>query len=145
MISYIKHDEQFFGVVKLITGEELLGEVLVSEDPDTKQDMIFIQNPAKTKMVELDTNSDHERIGMGLMRWMNFSEEVFYVVEERSIISIAPMSKEAVHMYSRWVKKEIENEDEPEHGEVAMKKNMGLISTVEEARYLLEKLYKSSK
>lgn len=145
MISYIRHDEQFFGVVKLVTGEEILGEVLVSEDPDIKQDLVFIQNPAKTKMVELGEDSDNQRIGMGFMRWMNFSDEEFYVVEERSIISIAPMSKEAVHMYSRWVKKEIENEDEPERGEVPINKNMGLIGTVDEARKLLEKLYKSSK
>jgi hypothetical protein len=51
MINYIRHDEQFFGAVKLTSGEEVLGEILVSQDPDTERDMIFIQNPAKTKVI----------------------------------------------------------------------------------------------
>jgi len=144
MINYIRHDEQFYGTIKLTTGEEILGEILVSEDPDTKHDLIFIQNPAKTKLVELDQDGTGERIGMGFMRWMNFSEEDFYVIDERSVISIAPMSQEAVAMYTRWVKKEILNETEPEKGHVPINKNMGLISTVDEARSLLERIYKSS-
>ena len=51
MINYIRHDEQFFAALKLNTGEEVLGEVLIGEDPDTKKDMIFIQNPAKTRLL----------------------------------------------------------------------------------------------
>lgn len=145
MINYIRHDEQFYGSIKMITGEEILGEILVSEDPETKQDLIFIQNPAKTKVVELDQDKGGERIGLGFMKWMNFSEEEFYVIDERSVISIAPMSKEAIVLYTRWVKKEILNEEEPEKGHIPMNKNMGLISTVDEARKLLEKLYKDSK
>ena len=31
MINYIRHDEQFHGTVKLITGEEILGEVLLTK------------------------------------------------------------------------------------------------------------------
>ena len=38
---------------------------------------------------------------------LNFSDEEFYVIDEDAVVSIAPMSKEAIRMYSRWVKKEI--------------------------------------
>ncbi|AOV61599.1 methylamine utilization [Synechococcus phage S-WAM1] len=126
----------------MITGEEILGEVLVSEDPDTKQDLIFIQNPAKTKIVELDAEEEQQRVAMGFIRWMNFSEEDFYVVDEKSVISIAPMSKEAVLMYKRWVRKEIKEEDESET-EIPMNKSMGLVHTVDEARSFLEKIFNS--
>jgi hypothetical protein len=143
MINYIRHDEQFFGTIKLITGEEILGEVLVSEDPDTKQDLIFIQNPAKTKIVELDPEEEQQRVALGFIRWMNFSDEDFYVVDEKSVVSIAPMSKEAVMMYKRWVRKEIKDEDESDETEVPMNKSMGLVQTVDEARTFLEKIFKS--
>ena len=53
MINYIRHDEQFFGTLKLSTGEEVLGELLVSQCPETQDDMIFIQHPAKTKVIEI--------------------------------------------------------------------------------------------
>ena len=39
MISYIRHDDQFYGTMKLTTGEEILGEILVTEDPETKTDL----------------------------------------------------------------------------------------------------------
>ena len=144
MINYIRHDEQFFAALKLNTGEEVLGEVLISEDPDTKKDMIFIQNPAKTKVIELPDSDDesvrNHKVAMGLIRWMNFSDEDFYVLDESAIISIAPMSKEAVMMYKRWIRKEIKQE-ETEESEVPMNENMGLVAKVEDARKLLEKLF----
>ena len=36
MINYIRHDEQFYGVCKLSHGDEVLGEIIVTEDPETK-------------------------------------------------------------------------------------------------------------
>lgn len=146
MINYIRHDEQFFGVIKLTTGEEILGEILVSQDPDTQKDMIFIQNPAKTKIIELENESEesNHRVAMGMIRWMNFSDEDFYVLEETAVISIAPMSKESVLMYKRWVKKEINNEEDADEIEIPMNKNMGLLAKVDEARKLLEKIYNSN-
>ena len=71
---------------------------------------------------------------------MNFSDEDFYVLDESAIISIAPMSKEAVMMYKRWIRKEIKQE-ETEESEVPMNENMGLVAKVEDARKLLEKLF----
>ena len=144
MINYIRHDEQFFATVKLITGEEVLGEVLVSEDPDTKQDMIFIQNPAKTKVIELDdpNGKTEQKVAMALIPWMNFSEEDFYVVDESSVISIAPMSKSATMMYKRWVRKEI-LEEEDSDAEVPINESMGLVAKVDDARKLLDRIFKN--
>ena len=145
MINYIRHDEQFYATLKLVTGEEILGEALVSEDPDTKKDMIFMQNPAKTKIVELEVDSEEssQKVAMGFMKWMNFSDEDFYVIDAQSIISIAPMSDEAIMLYKRWIKKEFKN-SEPDEAEVPINKSMGLISKVEDARKLLERIFKDT-
>ena len=140
MINYIRHDEQFFGTLKLSTGEEVLGELLVSQCPETQDDMIFIQHPAKTKVIEMDEAGEH-KVAVGFMKWMNFSDEEFYVIDEDAVVSIAPMSKEAIRMYSRWVKKEILHEPEVERGQVPVTPSMGLIAKVEDARKHLEKLY----
>jgi hypothetical protein len=144
MISYIRHDEQFYGAMKLTTGDEILGEILVTEDPETKTDLIFVQNPAKTKVIELDADQEKksQKVAMGFIRWMNFAEEDFYVVSESHVMTIAPMSDEAKMMYKRWVKKEIHKEEDSTT-EVPMNESMGLISTVDKARQMLENLYKS--
>ena len=50
MISYAKHEEEFYGVLKLINGEEVLGKaVLTNEGTET---LCFIQNPIAVQMVE---------------------------------------------------------------------------------------------
>ena len=146
MINYIRHDEQFYATLKLVTGEEILGEVLVSEDPDTKKDMIFIQNPAKTKIVELNVDEDEkaQKVAMGFIKWMNFSDEDFYVVDDKSVISIAPMSKEAVSLYKRWIKKEFNEGAEPDESQIPINKSMGLIAKVEDARKILERIFKDA-
>ena len=145
MINYIRHDEQFFATLKLITGEEILGEAFVSEDPDTKKDMIFMQNPARTKIVELEVDSEDasQKVAMGFMKWMNFSDEDFYVIDAQSVVSIAPMSDEAIMLYKRWIKKEFKKEVHDE-AEVPINKSMGLISKVEDARKLLERIFKDA-
>lgn len=145
MINYIRHDEQFFATLKLITGEEILGEALVSEDPETKKDMIFMQNPARTKIVELEVDSEEssQKVAMGFMKWMNFSDEDFYVIDARSVVSIAPMSDEAIMLYKRWIKKEFKS-SEPDEAEVPINKSMGLLSKVDDARSLLERIFKDA-
>ena len=144
MINYIRHDEQFYGVCKLSIGDEVLGEIIVTEDPETKQDLIFIQHPAKTKVIDLDhpvhADSKEQKVAMGFIKWMNFSDEDFYVLGEKDIMTIAPMSPSSIMMYKRWVRKEIQRLPEKER-EVPMNSSMGLLSTVDKARHLLERIY----
>ena len=142
MINYIRHDEQFHGVCKLSIGEEILGEIIVTEDPETHQNLIFIQHPAKTKVIEMDgnPNTKEQKVAMGFIKWMNFSDEDFYVLNEKDIMTIAPMSPEAIMMYKRWVRKEIQKIPEKDR-EVPMNESMGLITNVESARKILEKIF----
>ena len=56
MISYIQHDKEFYGVVKLTNGEEIVGEMICTEDIEENNkgtSMIFISNPGKIKQVEV--------------------------------------------------------------------------------------------
>ena len=43
------HEEEFYGVLKLVSGEEVLGAVLTNEGNET---LCFIQNPIAVQMVE---------------------------------------------------------------------------------------------
>jgi hypothetical protein len=146
MINYIRHDEQFYGVCKLSIGDEILGEIIVTEDPETNTDLIFIQHPAKTKIVDVSTpiteSAKEQKVAMGFIKWMNFSDEDFYVLGEKDIMTLAPMSPEAVMMYKRWVRKEIQKLPETER-EVPMNASMGLLGKVEASRHLLERIYQS--
>ena len=75
---------------------------------------------------------------------MNFSDEDFYVVGDKSVISIAPMSKEAVSLYKRWIRKEFNEGTEPDESQIPINKSMGLIAKVEDARKILERIFKDA-
>ena len=143
MINYIRHDEQFHGVCKLSIGEEILGEIIVTEDPETHEDLIFIQHPAKTKVIEMDgnPNTKEQKVAMGFIKWMNFSDEDFYVLNEKDIMTIAPMSPEAIMMYKMWWRKAGNGGEDKDPG-VPMNENMGLVGKVSEMRKKLEAQWK---
>ena len=46
MISYAKHEEEFYGVFKLVSGEEVLGKAVLTED--NGETLCFVQNPVST-------------------------------------------------------------------------------------------------
>ena len=56
-LSYIRPDEEFFGAIKLINGEEIIGRVIVVEENGAH--LAFIQDPAKVHANE--TVSDGRR------------------------------------------------------------------------------------
>tara|TARA_B100000131_G_scaffold277815_1_gene281911 strand:+ start:3771 stop:4232 length:462 start_codon:yes stop_codon:yes gene_type:complete len=145
MISYIQHDKEFFGVIKLTNGEEIVGEMICTEDIEEKNkgtSMIFISNPGKIKQVEV-AKEQQVGVGIAIIKWHFFSEEEFYIVTEKDIISIAPLSKTGIFAYKNFLRGERGmSESDSENGRT-MNKDMGSLGTVGNARNLLEKMYRA--
>ena len=83
-------------------------------------------------------------IGMaaGFVKWMMWSDEEFYIIQEPDIVTIAPMSTEAIMMYKMWWRKDSgKNGEDPDPG-VPMNENMGLVGKVSEMRKRLEDQWK---
>ena len=138
MINYIRHDHEFHGVAKLSSGEEVMGVMIA-----TKQDgqtLIFVQDPATPKEAPMK-RGDEVGLAIGLVKWMMWSDEEFFILQEADIISIAPMSIGAENMYKLWKRKELGLDDD-KHWEVDINKNMGLVGKVSEMRKKLEDLWK---
>tara|TARA_B100001093_G_scaffold155722_1_gene148310 strand:- start:1798 stop:2250 length:453 start_codon:yes stop_codon:yes gene_type:complete len=145
-LNYIKTDEEFFGILKLISGEEIIGRIIVTDENGTT--LAFIQDPALVHSYDTANSTGRPAVAVGLKRWMVFSNEDFYIVAEDKIMTVAPLSAEATQMYNFFVKQEMgpaKNEvkltDEiSEPSELNYKQ--GFIGTVEEYRKKLEDLFK---
>ena len=138
MINYIRHDHEFHGVAKLSSGEEVMGVMIA-----TKQDgqtLIFVQDPATPKEAPMK-RGDEVGLAIGLVKWMMWSDEEFFILQEGDIISIAPMSFAATAMYKLWLRKE-QGIDDDKNWQVDVNKNMGLVGKVSEMRKRLEDLWK---
>ena len=147
MISYAKHDEEFFGVFKLVTGEEVLAKAVLSNEENCTESLAFLQEPVCIQVINQELGKGKMLRGMGFHKWMQLSDEDFYVVREKDILSVASMSKEVQYMYESFLYGE---EPENERKDRALEKRksklaetQGYIGKINEARSLFEKLYKN--
>jgi len=139
-IQYIRHEQEFFGVIKLKTGDTILGTMIATQEDDNPDKTVFyIQEPATPNMHQVEKDGN---IGMavGLLKWMMFADEDFYMVGEDDIITVAPMSMDSILMYKMWVRKECKTSKTDV--EVKMNPNMGLVGKVSDFRSKLEDFWK---
>ena len=146
-INYAKHDEEFYGVFKLLNGEEILGKaVLTNESNET---LCFISDPVVIQVIEKRISEDKMMRGMGFHRWMQLSDEEFYIIREKDIIAVASMSKEVVLMYETYLSTNEGNETEEEkkvrisRRRAKINEASGYLGKIDEARVLFEKIYNS--
>ena len=140
MINYIRHEQEFFGVVKLKSGETILGSMIATKEENAPDKTVFyIQDPAcpHNHPVEKDGQAG---MAVGLLKWMMFSDEEFYMVNEDDVVTVAPMSMESVLMYKMWVRKEKGGNNS--EVEIQINKNMGLVGKVSIFRGQLEAFWK---
>lgn len=142
MINYIQHEQEFYGVIKLTSGDEIMGPMLATEEEG--QSVIFVSHPAKPHITTVTATETKQGISIGLAKWMMFSEEEFYIVNECDIICIAPMSDEAVQMYKMWLRREYGSDADDDYFHAAINEDMGLIGKVDDFRKQLEKEWKNS-
>ena len=141
MINYIRHDHEFHGVAKLSSGEEVMGVMMAMKQDG--QTLIFVQDPATPKEAPMK-RGDEVGLAIGLVKWMMWSDEEFFILQEGDIISIAPMSFAATSMYKLWLRKE-QGIDDDKNWQVDVNKNMGLVGKVSEMRKRLEDQWKNQK
>ena len=141
MINYIRHDHEFYGVAKLSSGDEVMGVMIA-----TKQDgqtLIFVEEPATPREAPV-RKGDEVGLAIGLVKWMMWSDEKFFILQEADVISIAPMSFPAQSMYKHWLRRE-QGVDDDKNWQVDVNKNMGLVGKVSEMRKKLEDQWMNQK
>jgi len=143
-LSYLRPDEEFFGAIKLCSGEEIIGRVIVCEENGSH--LAFIQDPAKVHVNE-HMIEGKRALAVGLKRWMVFASEDFYIIPEDKILTVAPLTQEAIIMYKYFVKSELGNIPGINDSAKTTKMNqeMGFIGDVDAARKKLEDLFGSDK
>ena len=145
MINFIKHEEEFYGIFKLSSGDEVLAKAVMTKDHN--ESLVFLQDPL---MVEIVTNPISETKvarGMGFVKWQQLSDEEFYVIREKDIVCVSTMSKQIKLLYQAYVMAEGGDPiDSKSSGyRIDPDKTMGLIGNIEDYRSLFEKIYKTRK
>tara|TARA_X000001036_G_scaffold372209_1_gene359543 strand:- start:1467 stop:1898 length:432 start_codon:yes stop_codon:yes gene_type:complete len=140
MISYAKHEEEFYGVFKLVSGEEVLGKAVLTED--NGETLSFVQNPVSTVVMNNKDDDGRQVRAVGFAKWMQFSDEDFYILREKDVLTVSSMSKEISFMYEAFIQSENKDKPRKDNSKINPKPSMGYLGKIDEARNLFEKIYK---
>jgi len=142
MINYAKHDEEFYGIFKLISGEEVLGKAVLTEDND--ETLVFLQNPVALQIIHKDLDDEKVTRGIGFAKWQQLSDDDFFILREKDIITVSSMSKAVILMYEAFVMSEVDSIDEKRSSaQTDPNRSSGYLGAIDDTRKLLEKIFKS--
>ena len=118
---------EFLAAIKLVSGEELLS--MVTSVHDENGDYLIVENPIEVEEVLLP----NKQAGAKVQPWMKFSREEQFVIPKEHIITIVEVAEEVAIFYHMSLRKL--NTD-------FITDAKGKISTVDEARIKLDKIFK---
>ena len=127
--------EEFYCILKLVSGEEVIS--LIAIDENDGDPIIIAQSPLTMKMVH-GGNGSYIKV----KPWMDLTEdEIFFIRPDKVITMRETRDPKLIDIYTDYI-----NNDELDiykpAGKVKVSKDMGYVSTVNDARDMLEKLYK---
>ncbi len=142
-INYAKHEEEFYGVFKLMNGEEILGRAVLTKEEGTNESLVFIQDPVACQVINKEIDETKVARGIGFAPWQQMSDEEFFIIREKDVITIATMKKEIVLMYEAYILGDEGNEDRKKRRRMNLSKNLGFVGKIDQARDMFEKIYQS--
>ena len=128
-------EDDFYASIKFKSGEEVYAKVAASEE-DTRT-MLLVSNPIT--IVEVKTRAGVA--GYKVEPWLKTTREDLFIINLDDVLTISESSDlEMISIYQRYV----QDSAKAKSGRPKITREMGYISTVRDAKDILEKLYKSS-
>lgn len=126
-------EEEFYAVIKLISGEEIFSKVCPCEEDE--RTLLILDNPVTIESVNL---KQFGLTGVKVNPWIKFTDDSMFIINMDKVLTMSEVTDEDVlKMYNKYVKKK--NKEETSNKPTP---NMGYLSSIADARIYLEKLYK---
>ena len=133
--------DPFIATVKMITGEEVLCEVMPSEEGG--QEFFLISNPI---IIDESNQVDAERgvVLSGLIpkKWMMFSGDGMTIVNKSHVVTMSELDKFGIEFYNRALI--AARASSPIKKKVDSKENSGYIGKIDSFRQTLQDIFDSS-
>jgi hypothetical protein len=134
-------DTPFFSTMKLITGEEVLSEVMPQEENDTEY--FVLSNPIIiSESHQVDAEKGVIMSGLVPRKWMMYANEDLTIVYKQHVVSISEMDKFGTDFYKKALM--AAKCSSPIKKKVDTKKHTGFIGKIEQLRKKLEQKYNDS-
>ena len=126
-------EEDFYAVIKLVSGEEIFSIVCPSEEEG--RTMLILNNPVVIEVVVM------KQLGMQGYKidpWLKFADDDTFLLDMDRVLTLSEVrDEETIEMYHKFLRqKDSKNSKNP------LTPEMGYLSSVSEARKRFEKLYR---
>ena len=127
-------EEEFYSIIKLVSGEEIFA--LVSVDENDENPILVLQNPVVISTVNTPGGSM-----IKVKPWLNLTEESMFMIRlDKVITMIEAKDQKLIDVYNNY--NEDTDEEESLDWSVMPTPKMGYLSSVKNARKDLEDLFK---
>ena len=125
-------EDDFYCTLKLKTGEELFARVAASEEDD--RTMLLVSNP----IIVDEIRTKHGVAGYKVEPWLKTTTEDMFVINMSDVLTMSESNDiEMIMMHQRYIHESDEKEGTKSH----IDRKMGYISSVSDAKKMLEKLF----
>jgi len=129
-------EEDFYCTVKLKTGEEIFAKVAASEEED--RTFLIISSPIIVSEIKNRTGI----VGYKIEPWLKTTTEDMFIINMEDVITLSEsFDIEMISMYQDYVR---ESSRRKSNNEFKLSRKMGYISNVNDAKEILENLFKKS-
>ena len=123
--STLKIMEEFYAVIKLISGEEIFS--LISYDDTDNDILINLKTPIVIEPIISNRNNVN---GYKVKSWMNIPNDEYYVIKMSSVITMTEVTDNTlISIYNKF---------NNSSSKISLDHSMGFISTVHDAKIYLE-------
>ena len=138
--------DEFYSILKLVSGEEIFALVCVDESED--EPILILHNPIKMKPLHPQSNQLNY---IKVTPWMNMTEEDMFVLRMDKVITMTEChDKKLISIYKQYIEEKDEDDlqvikSRNKKGKISWPGDpkLGYISSVQKKRESLEKIFKS--
>jgi hypothetical protein len=128
-------EEDFYATVKLKTGEEIFAKVAASEEDD--RTLLLISNP----IIVNEIKSKGKVAGYKVEPWLKTTTDDMFMINIEDVLTMSESTDiEMIMMYQDYVR----SSNKKNNNESIINRKMGRIGNVNDAKEILEKIYKSN-
>ena len=127
-------EEDFYGTIKFKNGEEIFAKVAASEEED--RTMLILHNP----ILITEIKGKRGIVGYKVEPWLKTTKEEMFIINMCDVLTLSESSDvEMIMMHQRYLRDSQEDDD---NNRSKINRKMGYIGNVNDAKQVLEKLYK---
>ena len=125
-------EDDFYATLKLRSGEELFAKVAASDEDDRV--MLLVHNPIIVSEIKTKGNL----VGYKVEPWLKTTKEDMFIINLDNVITLSESTDlEMINMYQNFLR---DSQRDP-FNQPKMSRRMGYITTVDDARNFLEKIF----